>query len=270
VQLAQQLKAPYPLGWGYYSLGVVASRADDRATARGYFRQGLDGFDEAGYEFGTGVIHYQMGRLALDSGDLDGAVEHFSINIHLMEKYDKPVLVARAMVDICEIYLTQKDPARLDTQAAEAERLIVDQGNHVQLARLRLIQAQMSLHHVLSALETDGAESSALELMANRCLDALLAGAQTPRPMLQTTIEQIEHCLTSLANQGQGSLAQMIVQLLVSGVDQALEGVLAQHGQLVVLPSSALKALQALDLAQRWATLGERQLDREGVGEGEN
>jgi tetratricopeptide (TPR) repeat protein len=249
IQLAQQLNAPYRLGWGYSSLGVVESRAGDHATALNYFHQSLEAFETAGYEFGLGVVHYRIGRVSLIKDDLNAALEHFLLNIQLMKKYDKLVLVARTMVDICEIYLVQRDWERLAMLASEAEQLVTEQGNQAQIARLRLVQAEMVLR-----TETVLDESTLVETVANYYLDALLAAAQASRPRLLPIVEQIESHLVQLTDQDRESVAQALVHALATGVNQALEGALAQRGQLVVLPTQAHRSLQALKLADRWAS----------------
>jgi tetratricopeptide (TPR) repeat protein len=264
VGLAQQLGAPYRLGWGYYGLGVVESRAGDHSTALDYFRQSLEAFEAAGYEFGAGVVHYHMGRLALKVQNQDAALEHFGNNLQLLQKYEKLVLAARTLVDICEIYLAREDSARLHTYAVEAERLILDQSNYLQMARLRLLQAEVGLRQFLDQQPTsqgDVQERSRLippshEVIAQHYLDALLAGAQAPQAMMPPIVEQIETRLQALIDEGWASLARAIALLVVDGVDQALEGTLARHGQLVVLAVSVCGSLQELELAQRWASLG--------------
>jgi tetratricopeptide (TPR) repeat protein len=266
IRLAQQLDAPYRLGWGYYSLGVVESRAGDHAAALDYFRHSLAAFEAAGYEFGPGVVHYQMGHVALTTGELDTALEHFEINVQLMQKYDKPVLTARTLVDMCEVHLMQGDTDRLQSQATAAERLIRDQANHPQLARLRLVQAEMLLRPLIGehphpqVSQDDGGDQVGTELalaeaVADRYLDALLSAAQASAPVICPTVEEIEEHLARLTEREHQALAQTIIRTLVTGVDQALEGTLARHGQLIVLPDPARQPLQALDLARRWALL---------------
>jgi hypothetical protein len=94
--------------------------------------------------------------------------------------------------------------------------------------------------------------------VADLYLDALLAAAKTPRLMLQATIEGIEARLTQLTDDGRETLAQTVSQAVGTGVEQALEGALARHGQLVVLPAHAHQPLQAAELVQRWACFGQR------------
>ena len=266
VQLAQRLEAPNRLGWGYYSLGVVESRAGDTAAAWDYYGQSLEVFEAADYEFEPGVVHYQMGRLALGTGDLDTALEHFCANINLMKKYDKLVLAARTMVDICELYLSRGDAVGLAAQSAKVERLILEQRNHSQMARLCLVQTEMLVGQILGHFpdpERDGenfarVKPMLVDVLTDRCLDALLAGAQASPPMLLGTVERIEGCLRALVDEGRPALARAIAQTLISGLEQALEGVLARHGQLVVLPAPAHQPLQDLGLDQRWADFKER------------
>jgi len=266
VRLAERLDAPYRLGWGYYSLGVVETYAGDYAVALDYFHHSLAAFEAAGYEFGPGVVHYQMGHVAIATGELDTALEHFQVNLQLMQKYDTPVLTARTMVDMCEVHLAQCDTDRLRTQAIAAERLILDQANHAQLARLRLVQAEMVLRQLLGqpshppgeqrgAQDQADTESALVDVVADRYLDALLSAAQASVPTLRPTVQQIEGHMERLVDQDRRVLVQTIVQTLVTGVDQALEGTLARHGQLIVLPEPARQPLRTLDLSQRWAHL---------------
>jgi tetratricopeptide (TPR) repeat protein len=260
IELARKLNAANSLGWGYYSLGVVESRAGDYEAARNCFQQSLGAFTEAGYEFGVGVVYYQMGRLAVRTGDLDAALDHFRANIRLMQKYDKHVLAARAMVDICEIHLARDEQALLASEAGEAERLIVDQGNHPQMARLRLIQAETALRQLLQQPGDvqdawDGEDNEAppaLDAMKEHYLDALLSAAQIPQPALSATVERIEERMGLLAENGWSALVQRIYREIVAGIDQALEDVLARHGRLVELSPAAHDALRALKLDQRW------------------
>ena len=260
VELAGKLNAPNSLGWGYYSLGVVESRAGDQEAARNHFEQSLGAFATAGYEFGAGVVYYRMGRLTLSVGDLDAALDHFRANIRLMKKYDKLVLAARAMVDICEIHLSRDAAALLVAEAVEAEQLIVDQGNHPQMARLRLIQAEIGLRQFLpqSCMFQDesgddaGKTAAVVETMTEYYLDALLSAAQTPQPMLLTTVERIEERLNLLAESGWTALTQRIYREIVAGIDRVLEDALARHGRLVELSAAARDSLHALRLDQRW------------------
>jgi hypothetical protein len=145
-----------------------------------------------------------------------------------------------------------------------AERLLLDQANHAQLARLRLAQAEMILGQLLDrpshpsgehrdAQDQSGTESALLEVVADLYLDALLSAAQASLPMLLPTVQQIEAQMERLIGQDRGVLIQTITQTLIAGIDQALEGTLARHGQLIVLPEPACEPLRALDLAQRWA-----------------
>jgi tetratricopeptide (TPR) repeat protein len=264
VRLAERLDAPYRLGWGYYSLGVVESHAGDYAAALERFHHSLAAFEAADYEFGPGVVHYQMGHVAIATGELDIALEHLQVNLQLMQKYDKPVLTARTMVDMCEVHLAQRDRDRLRTQAAVAERLLLDQANHAQLARLRLVQAEMILRQLMDrpshpsgeqrdAQDQAGTEPALLEVVADRYLDALLSAAQASLPMLLPTVQQIEGQMERLIGQDREILVQAITQTLITGIDQALEGTLARHGQLIVLPEPVCEPLRVLDLAQRWA-----------------
>ena len=274
VRLAQRLNAPYRLGWGYYSLGVVESRASQHAVAVDYFRQSLKAFETTGYEFEPGIVHYQIGHVALATGNLDTALEHLRINIQLMRKYDKLVLVARTMVDICEIHLARGNDADLVAQAKEVEHLILAQDNHTQLARLRLVQAEMILAQVLrqhSSAQMDEqdkvcADRTLVDRVADCYLDALLAAAQAPRPMPLSSVERIEKHLESLMGQGHASLAQAIVKAVIMGVDQALEGALARHGRLAVLSASASQSLLALELGQRWAYVGKPRPAQSNTG----
>jgi tetratricopeptide (TPR) repeat protein len=260
VELAQKLDAPYRLGWGYYSLGVVEKRTGNVQTALDHFRQSLEAFEAAGYEFEPGVVRYQIGRLALSTGELEAALEHFRINVDLMQKYDKFALAARTMVDICEVHLAREDAASLAAQAAEAQRLIIQQNNHAQLSRLRLVQAEVLISLLLSQHHDgarEGAELAPLEedlvaTVTDRYLDGLLASARTYRPVLLATVERIERQLEALDDQGWPLLARMIAREITTAIDQALEGVLARHGQLVVLSPVSHQSLQALELAKRW------------------
>lgn len=263
IQLAQELSAPYRLGWGFYSLGVVESQAGNHVSALDYLRQSLDAFEEASYEFGSGVVHYRIGHVARATGDLDTAEEHLTINIRLMQKYDKLVLATRTMVDLCEIHLARGDAARLAAQATETEQLILDQGNYAQMARLRLTQAEMVLHQVLdqrpatSASRTEQIQPkpALVEAVADHYLDALLAAAHPPHPALLSTVEQIEGRLKRLIDQDQKDLARAVAQAVVTSIEQALEGALARRGQLVTLSEAACQPLRALELAQRWASI---------------
>ncbi len=262
IHLARQLDAPYRLGWGYHSLGVVEGEAGNHPAALEYFQQSLEAFEKAGYEFEPGVVHYRIGYLALTTGDLDASLEHFRLNIQLMQKYDKAVLAARTMVDLCEVHCLQGDQERFSAQAAKAEGLILAQGNHMQMARLRLVQAEMTLEQVVcdqsetkpEVPDEAAARTTLVEMVTDRYLDALLSSAQTPGPMLIPTVERIEGRLRRLVDDGGASLARTIARAMITGVDQALEGALARRGQLVVLPTSACQALQALNLAERWAS----------------
>jgi tetratricopeptide (TPR) repeat protein len=247
IQLAEKLDAPYRLGWGYFSLGVIESRAGDQSNALDYFQRSLNTFESAGYEFEPGVVHYHIGRLSLEMKNLDTALKHFETNLKLMHKYDKQVLAARTMVDICELDLLRQDTAHLAQQAAETEKMILDQGNATLLARLRLIQAEALLQDKNPAVET----------VTSLYLEALLAAAGAPRLMLYSVIERIEARLNKLAAVGGASLAHTVSQTLASGVVQALEGTLARRGQLIVLPAHARQSLLALALAQRWACIGQ-------------
>ncbi len=261
VELARRLKAPYRLGWGYYSLGVVEKRAANQNAALDYFRCSLETFEAAGYEFEPGIVHYQMGRLALSIGKPKVALEHFTTNIDLMQKYDKLALAARTMVDICEVYLAQDDAASLATQASEAQQLILQQNNDAQFSRLRMIQAEALIGLFLGHRQGEGqeiagvepVEQDLVETVADRYLDALLAGAQTYKPVLLGTVERIERQMASLSDDGWSSIAENVVRHLTNAVDQALEGILARHGQLVVLSPSAHRSLVDLELAERWA-----------------
>jgi hypothetical protein len=145
-----------------------------------------------------------------------------------------------------------------------AERLLLDQANHAQLARLRLVQAEMILSQLLDrpshpsgeqrdAQDQADTEPALVEAVADRYLDALLSAAQASVPMLLPTVQQIEAQMERLIGQDRGISVQTITQTLVTGIDQALEGTLARHGQLIVLPEPAWEPLRALDLAQRWA-----------------
>jgi len=277
VQLAQRLNAPYRLGWGYYSLGVVESQAGDHPAALDYFQRSLKAFGTAGYEFEPGVVHYYLGHLALTTGELDTALEHFQINIQLMQKYEKFMLAARTMVDMCEVHLARRDTARLTAQAAAAEQLILDQDNHAQMSRLRLLQAEMVLcqladQHSLPQASRDSTQDhlALADLIAERYLDALLAGARTPRPGLVPSVEKIEQSLKRLFDQGQASMASRIARAVVTGVDQVLEDALARHGQLIVLPAPARQPLQDLDLARRWSSLDEQRGDQPDTTQGQN
>jgi tetratricopeptide (TPR) repeat protein len=252
VQLAEKLDAPYRLGWGYFSLGVVESRAGDQSSALDYFWRSLSAFESAGYEFEPGVVRYHIGRLSLEMKNLDTALEHFETNLKLMTKYDKQVLAARTMVDICELDLLRQDIPHLARQAAEAEEMILDQSNDTLLARLRLIQAEALLQD----------ENPALETVTGLYLEALLAAASAPRRMLHSVTEQIGARLKKLVAVRKASLARSVGQALVRGVDQALEGTLARHGQLVVLSPHARQPLLALELAQRWASIGQEHPPR--------
>jgi tetratricopeptide (TPR) repeat protein len=254
VQLAQQLGAPYRLGWGFYSLGVVESRAGDAAAAWDYYERGLEAFEAGGYEFEPGVVYYQMGHLALGTGDLDTALAHFRTNINLMLKYDKLVLAARTMVDICELYLLQGNAEGLAVQSTEVERLVVEQRNHPQMARLRLVQAEMLVRQV----QDRQSDSKAVDELTDRYLDALLAGAEAFPPTLIETVERIEAQLGMLVERGRSALAEALAENLIGSIEQALEGVMARHGQLLVLPASARQPLQDLSLAQRWTDLSGR------------
>jgi tetratricopeptide (TPR) repeat protein len=264
VRLAQRLNAPYRLGWGYYSLGVIESRASRHAAAVDYLHQSLEAFETAGYEFEPGIVHYQLGHVALARGNPGVALEHLRINIQLMQKYEKLVLVARTMVDICEIHLAYENHAALVAQAKEVERLILTQDNHTQLARLRLVQAEMILAPVLrphpasQQAEQDEAcaELAMVESVADCYLDALLAAAQASRTMPLSTVESVEKHLELLNVQGHLSLVRAIVKAVLSGVDQALEGALARQGRLAVLSASGSQSLVALELGQRWASAG--------------
>jgi tetratricopeptide (TPR) repeat protein len=272
IQLAEQFPyAPYRLGWGCFSLGVVERRAGDYAAAMDSFRRSLSTFESAGYEFEPGVVHYHMGCTAMATGDLDGALEHFQTNLRLMHKYDKPALAARTLVDICELYLAQGDRTRLAQHVAEAEKIILEQGNESLFAQLRLTQAEALLRRdaQLAGQVSRAAQDATLiqdhldedrlaGTVADLYLDALLAAAKTPRLMLQATIEGIEARLTQLTDDGRETLAQTVSQAVGTGVEQALEGALARHGQLVVLPAHAHQPLQAAELVQRWACFGQR------------
>jgi tetratricopeptide (TPR) repeat protein len=257
VDLTQRLHTPYRQGWGYYSLGVVESSAGDHAAAQTYFRRGLETFEAAGYEFGVGVVHYWMGRLARMMNDLDQAVDHFRINIQLMQKYDKQILAARTLVDICEIHLAQRAWDRLAAEAAEAERWIVQQNNYAQLARLRTLQAAADLQQVLNPSPGEEAPDEAIlaERLIDRYLDALLAAVQTRQPALGQLMKQMSAHLNSLVEAGRPELAHRLIQAVVNGIDQALDGVLARHGQLIVLSMDAREALVEMKLAERWALL---------------
>jgi hypothetical protein len=61
--------------------------------------------------------------------------------------------------------------------------------------------------------------------------------------------------LRSLVEAGRPALAHQLIQAVVNGIDQALDGVLARHGQLIVLSLDAREALVALKLSERWAVL---------------
>jgi hypothetical protein len=269
VQLAEKLNTPYRLGWGYYSLGVVESRAGDTPAAWDYYGQSLEAFEAADYEFEPGVVYYQMGHLALGTSDLDAALEHFRTNINLMLKYDKLVLAARTMVDMCELYLSQGDAESLAAQSVEVERLVLEQRNHPQMARLRLVQAEMLVGQVLgsppSPDEVGGdiawEKAKLVDELADRYLDALLAGAQAFPPTLIAAVERIEGQLGMLVDGGRPGLARAIAQTLINSLEQALEGVLARHGQMLVLPAPAHQPLQDLGLAQRWTDLWDGGLD---------
>ena len=249
IRLVQQLNAPYRLGWGYFSLGVVERGAGNYAAAEDYFCQSLETFEAAGYEFEPGVVHYHIGCMVQSTGDLDAALGHFRLNVQLMRKYDKLALAARTMVDMGELYLAQGDVTRLAAQIDKIETLVLDQGDDSQLARLRLVQAEMAL---LS--ETKHALA---EAVANHCLDALLAAARVSQSTLLSTVERIETHLERLADQERATLPQTIRQTLIAGVEQALESTLARHGQLVILTERSRQSLRALALAQRWASVGE-------------
>jgi hypothetical protein len=97
-----------------------------------------------------------------------------------------------------------------------------------------------------------------VDVLTDRYLDALLAGAQASPPTLLGTVERIEGRLRELVDGGRPALARAITQTLIGGLEQALEGVLARHGQLVVLPVPAHQSLQDLGLDQRWADFKER------------
>jgi len=251
LRLAEKLDAPYRLGWGYSSLGVVESRAGNYPAALDHFQRSLEVFEAAGYEFEPGVVYYRLGRVALATNELDAALAHWQTNLQLMLKYDKLVLAVRTLVDMCEVYLTQGDATQLAARAAEAERLILAQGNHTQLARLRLVQAEMALRE--TPLSTED--------VTGYYLDALLAAAQTPRPQLLPTVERIESHLQQLVDAGRTDLARTMAGTVVAGVEQCLDGVLARRGRLVVLPEQARLPLQALNLAERWKTLGENRVE---------
>jgi ATP/maltotriose-dependent transcriptional regulator MalT len=255
-------------------LGVVESRAGHHAVAVDYFRQSLKAFETTGYEFEPGIVHYQMGHVALATGNLDAALEHLRINIQLMQKYDKLVLVARTMVDICEIHLARGNDVDLATQAKDVEHLILAQDNHTQLARLRLVQAEMILAQVLrqhSSVQVDEQDKicpdrALVDRVADCYLDALLAAAQAPRPMPLSSVERVEKHLESLMGQGHASLAQAIVKAVIIGVDQAREGVLARQGRLAVLSASASQSLLALELGRRWASVGKPRPAQSNTG----
>jgi hypothetical protein len=95
-----------------------------------------------------------------------------------------------------------------------------------------------------------------------------LFNAQTPHPRLVPSVEKIEQSLKRLVNQGQASMAYKIAQAVVTGVDQALEGALARHGQLIVLPASACQPLQDLDLVRRWSSIDEQRADQQDARQG--
>ncbi len=195
------------------------------------------------------MVHYHIGCMVQSTGDLDAALGHFRLNVQLMRKYDKLALAARTMVDMSELYLAQGDVTRLAAQIDKIETLVLDQGDDSQLARLRLVQAEMAL---LS--ETKHALA---EAVANHCLDALLAAARVSQSTLLSTVERIETHLERLADQERATLPQTIRQTLIAGVEQALESTLARHGQLVILTERSRQSLRALALAQRWASVGE-------------
>jgi hypothetical protein len=126
------------------------------------------------------------------------------------------------------------------------------------MARLRLIESDMLVRELLSrepAPAWDVEAEAQAERVAEFCLDALLASVRAPRPILLPAAERIEDWFIALAERGSPSLAWVITRKVIDGVDQALEGTLARHGQLVELPESSRQPLQALGLAQRWAHL---------------
>lgn len=253
IDLAQTLNAPFRLGWGYFSLGMVERRAGNHTSALEAFQQSLETFDSAGYEFEPGVVHYRMGGLLKEMDKLDQALRHYQISLELMQKYDKEVLAARTMVDLCELYLAMGNFARLDAQAGQLEATLVSQDSQAQLARLRLVQAQALLRQLTAAPEAGQPErGEQIARASDYFLDAVLATARTSRLRLQYVIEQIEAYLGQMEREGHVALAQAVRQSLIGGVEQVLESTLARRGQLIVLDEDAQGVLKETRLRERW------------------
>lgn len=239
IRLAEELDAPFRLGWGCFSLGVLETHAGNHETAIEHFKRSLATFKGTGYEFEPGVVRHRLGRVSLAMGDYTGALEHYRASLELMRKYEKRAWATRTLIDMCEVYRLQGNVPHFERHAAEAEAIALDQHNDTQLARLRLLQAE-------TALETGQSE----EAIATLYLEGLFYAANAPRIMLQASLAQIERGLAQLT--AEPGRANKIKKQLLSKIEQALDDSSIYVNLPVRLGPRGRETLRALDLPRHW------------------
>jgi tetratricopeptide (TPR) repeat protein len=206
--LAEELKLPARIGWALFSLGQVETRARASDTARRHLEQALHVFEENGHEYEAGVVHYHLGRLLAESGDVTGALAHHDQHLRLMLRYEKLPLAARALVEICEL-MFQRGEGALAARVAQAERMILTQRNHAQLARLRLVQAAIVIRE--ASAPGDAEEDAALRRTLSLWLrQALAAAGQLPGVALGPTRAGVVQLLDQLRQGGRKALADLL------------------------------------------------------------
>ncbi len=250
VRLAGRLGQPYRLGWGHFSLGLVEAARGQREAALAALQQALSTFEGASHEFEAGVVHYHLARVLHDGGDQAAALSHLETHLRVMLRYEKTPLAARALVDICELLLRREDRGALTARLAQAERLVLGQHNRPQLARLRLLQAelalreaspdgdeppapplgapplrppppgQVALHRGASGGRAEGGLASAASLLR----DALFTACQVPRIALGPTGSGIERLFAALEAAGREPLADQLRATLLRAAEAALAG----------------------------------------------
>ena len=215
LRLAEELKLPARIGWAHFSLGQVETRARASDTARQHLERALQVFEEGGHEYEAGVVHYHLGRLFAESGDGAGALAHHDQHLRVMLRYEKLPLAARALVDICELML-QRGEGALAARVAQAERMILTQRNHAQLARLRLVQAAIVVRE--AGAPGDAEEDAALRRTLGLWLrQALAAAAQLPGVALGPTRAGVAQLLDQLRQGGRVALADSLRSELAAG-----------------------------------------------------
>jgi len=103
--------------------------------------------------------------------------------------------------------------------------LIQEQGNHVLMAQLRLVQAEMVLAQIVNLGRSAQREQPAsIEMATDRYLDAILAAAQTSQNALLPTVERIE----IIRQLRQGKFDVLVgINLLREGLDLPEVGLVA-------------------------------------------